>query len=147
MLPLETWHRNHLKSLSFRTFPPPFPTADKLLGTARFFPGAFAACDLNIYFLISHFSVVINGKYCCPKIYFNHRCFSGPYLNKGRIAELPQSVGPGNCVLVLKEVSWMDTLQKSSVSKTPGCLFNYRWVIQKFRLMMSKECLFAYNKV
>uniref|UniRef100_A0A8D2P650 Scm like with four mbt domains 1 n=1 Tax=Zosterops lateralis melanops TaxID=1220523 RepID=A0A8D2P650_ZOSLA len=70
----------------------------------QFFPGAFAACDLNIYFLISHFSVVINGKYCCPKIYFNHRCFSGPYLNKGRIAELPQSVGPGNCVLVLKEV-------------------------------------------
>ncbi|XP_041748336.1 scm-like with four MBT domains protein 1 [Coregonus clupeaformis] len=45
-----------------------------------------------------------NGKYCCPKIYFNHRCFSGPYLNKGRIAELPQFVGPGNCVLVLKEV-------------------------------------------
>lgn len=80
---------------------------NKLLSTARFFPGAFAACDLNICFLISHFSVVINGKYCCPKIYFNHRCFSGPYLNKGRIAELPQSVGPGNCVLVLKEVSWM----------------------------------------
>ncbi|XP_069045733.1 scm-like with four MBT domains protein 1 isoform X2 [Lepisosteus oculatus] len=45
-----------------------------------------------------------NGKYCCPKIYFNHRCFSGPYLNKGRIAELPQCVGPGSCVLVLKEV-------------------------------------------
>uniref|UniRef100_A0A8C2ZEE6 Scm like with four mbt domains 1 n=1 Tax=Cyclopterus lumpus TaxID=8103 RepID=A0A8C2ZEE6_CYCLU len=43
-------------------------------------------------------------KYCCPKIYFNHRCFSGPYLNKGRIAELPQFIGPGNCVLVLKEV-------------------------------------------
>uniref|UniRef100_A0A8C7ZDV0 Scm like with four mbt domains 1 n=1 Tax=Oryzias sinensis TaxID=183150 RepID=A0A8C7ZDV0_9TELE len=37
-------------------------------------------------------------------IYFNHRCFSGPYLNKGRIAELPQFIGPGNCVLVLKEV-------------------------------------------
>ncbi|XP_068951584.1 scm-like with four MBT domains protein 1 [Petaurus breviceps papuanus] len=49
-------------------------------------------------------SVTINGKYFCPKIYFNHRCFSGPYLNKGRIAELPQCVGPGNCVLVLKEV-------------------------------------------
>lgn len=46
-----------------------------------------------------------NGKYSCPKIYFNHRCFSGPYLNKGRIAELPQCVGPGNCVLVMKEVS------------------------------------------
>lgn len=49
-------------------------------------------------------SVMFNGKYCCPKIYFNHRCFSGPYLNKGRIAELPQCVGPGNCVLVLREV-------------------------------------------
>uniref|UniRef100_A0A2D4H5R0 SAM domain-containing protein n=1 Tax=Micrurus lemniscatus lemniscatus TaxID=129467 RepID=A0A2D4H5R0_MICLE len=49
-------------------------------------------------------TIITNGKYCCPKIYFNHRCFSGPYLNKGRIAELPQSVGPGNCVLVLKEV-------------------------------------------
>uniref|UniRef100_A0A8C5UFY5 Scm like with four mbt domains 1 n=1 Tax=Malurus cyaneus samueli TaxID=2593467 RepID=A0A8C5UFY5_9PASS len=70
----------------------------------QFSPGAVPACDLNICFLPSHFSVVINGKYCCPKIYFNHRCFSGPYLNKGRIAELPQSVGPGNCVLVLKEV-------------------------------------------
>ncbi|XP_038597078.1 scm-like with four MBT domains protein 2 [Tachyglossus aculeatus] len=46
----------------------------------------------------------INGKYCCPQLYINHRCFSGPYLNKGRIAELPQSVGPGKCVLVLKEV-------------------------------------------
>ncbi|KAL4656003.1 scm-like with four MBT domains protein 1 isoform X1 [Arapaima gigas] len=46
-----------------------------------------------------------NGKYSCPKIYFNHRCFSGPYLNKGRIAELPQCVGPGSCTLVLKEAS------------------------------------------
>ncbi|XP_078728436.1 scm-like with four MBT domains protein 1 [Lampetra fluviatilis] len=43
------------------------------------------------------------GKYCCPRIFFNHRCFSGRYLNKGRIAELPQSVGPGNCVAVLRE--------------------------------------------
>ncbi|CAH7239982.1 Sfmbt1 [Phodopus roborovskii] len=54
--------------------------------------------------LNSTHSVMTNGKYCCPKIYFNHRCFSGPYLNKGRIAELPQCVGPGNCVLVLREV-------------------------------------------
>ncbi|KAM6214923.1 scm-like with four MBT domains protein 2 [Rhynchocyon petersi] len=46
----------------------------------------------------------INGKYCCPQLFINHRCFSGPYLNKGRIAELPQSVGPGKCVLVLQEV-------------------------------------------
>lgn len=64
-------------------------------------------CSMWFKSLLSHFSVVINGKYCCPKIYFNHRCFSGPYLNKGRIAELPQSVGPGNCVLVLKEVGWL----------------------------------------
>ncbi|XP_052583391.1 scm-like with four MBT domains protein 2 isoform X2 [Peromyscus californicus insignis] len=46
----------------------------------------------------------VNGKYCCPQLFVNHRCFSGPFLNKGRIAELPQSVGPGKCVLVLKEI-------------------------------------------
>ncbi|KAM8801791.1 scm-like with four MBT domains protein 2 isoform 2-T4 [Rhynchonycteris naso] len=46
----------------------------------------------------------VNGKYSCPQLFINHKCFSGPYLNKGRIAELPQSVGPGKCVLVLKEV-------------------------------------------
>lgn len=45
-----------------------------------------------------------NGRYCCAKIFVNHRCFSGPYLNKGRIAELPQAVGPGKCTLVLKEL-------------------------------------------
>uniref|UniRef100_A0A3Q2QIF9 Scm like with four mbt domains 2 n=1 Tax=Fundulus heteroclitus TaxID=8078 RepID=A0A3Q2QIF9_FUNHE len=45
-----------------------------------------------------------NGRYCCSKIYVNQRCFSGPYLNKGRIAELPQAVGPGKCTLVLKEL-------------------------------------------
>ncbi|CAN9508435.1 unnamed protein product [Ophioblennius macclurei] len=45
-----------------------------------------------------------NGRYCCSKIFVNHRCFSGPYLNKGRIAELPQAVGPGKCSLVLKEL-------------------------------------------
>lgn len=58
-------------------------------------------------FVSLRFPVMINGKYCCPKIYFNHRCFSGPYLNKGRIAELPQCVGPGNCVLVLREVRFL----------------------------------------
>ncbi|XP_034382039.1 scm-like with four MBT domains protein 2 isoform X2 [Cyclopterus lumpus] len=44
------------------------------------------------------------SRYCCSKIFVNHRCFSGPYLNKGRIAELPQAVGPGKCTLVLKEL-------------------------------------------
>ncbi|XP_036376367.1 scm-like with four MBT domains protein 2 isoform X1 [Megalops cyprinoides] len=49
-------------------------------------------------------TVSSNGKYCCSQICVNHRCFSGPYLNKGRIAELPQVVGPGKCTLVLREV-------------------------------------------
>ncbi|KAK3101257.1 hypothetical protein FSP39_002207 [Pinctada imbricata] len=40
----------------------------------------------------------------CPKIYYNHRCFSGPSLSKGRIAALPKFVGPGPMVLVMKEV-------------------------------------------
>ncbi|XP_071081791.1 scm-like with four MBT domains protein 1 [Haliotis cracherodii] len=44
------------------------------------------------------------GSGWCPKIYFNHRCFSGPYLSKGRISELPKCVGPGPINLVMKEV-------------------------------------------
>ncbi|XP_061922366.1 scm-like with four MBT domains protein 2 isoform X3 [Entelurus aequoreus] len=48
-----------------------------------------------------------NGRYCCSKVFVNHRCFSGPYLNKGRITELPQAVGPGKCTLVLKELLTM----------------------------------------
>ena len=44
------------------------------------------------------------GSSWCPKIYFNHKCFSGPFLSKGRIAELPRCVGPGPIPLVMKEV-------------------------------------------
>ncbi|KAG7467689.1 scm-like with four MBT domains protein 2 isoform X1 [Solea senegalensis] len=44
------------------------------------------------------------GRSCCSQIFVNHRCFSGPFLNKGRISELPQSVGPGKCPLVLKQL-------------------------------------------
>uniref|UniRef100_A0A8C5DW61 SAM domain-containing protein n=1 Tax=Gouania willdenowi TaxID=441366 RepID=A0A8C5DW61_GOUWI len=68
--------------------------------------GVFLCTLFGFYLICTHFVLIGqgNGKYCCPKIYFNHRCFSGPYLNKGRIAELPQFIGPGNCVLVLKEV-------------------------------------------
>ncbi|XP_054258625.1 scm-like with four MBT domains protein 1 isoform X2 [Macrosteles quadrilineatus] len=40
----------------------------------------------------------------CPKIYFNHTCFSGPFLSKNRLAGLPRHVGPGPVVLVMKEV-------------------------------------------
>lgn len=64
---------------------------------------AFMMGQLMIF--IFYFSGSANGRYCCSKIFVNHRCFSGPYLNKGRIAELPQDVGPGKCTLVLKEVS------------------------------------------
>uniref|UniRef100_A0A9J8CNT1 Scm like with four mbt domains 2 n=1 Tax=Cyprinus carpio carpio TaxID=630221 RepID=A0A9J8CNT1_CYPCA len=50
---------------------------------------------------------LVNGKYCCSQLFINHRCFSGPYLNKGRIAELPKAVGPGKCAVVLKEILTM----------------------------------------
>uniref|UniRef100_A0A672T8B0 Scm like with four mbt domains 2 n=1 Tax=Sinocyclocheilus grahami TaxID=75366 RepID=A0A672T8B0_SINGR len=50
---------------------------------------------------------LVNGKYCCSQLFVNHRCFSGPYLNKGRIAELPKAVGPGKCAVVLKEILTM----------------------------------------
>ena len=40
----------------------------------------------------------------CPKIYFNYRCFTGPYVSKGRLMLLPQSVGPGPVSLVIREV-------------------------------------------
>lgn len=48
--------------------------------------------------------IASDAKAWCPTIFFNHRCFSGPYLSKGRIAELPRDVGPGPVTLVLKEV-------------------------------------------
>ncbi|GIX76142.1 scm-like with four MBT domains protein 2 [Caerostris darwini] len=47
------------------------------------------------------------GQHCkswCPKIYFNHRCFTGPLLSKSRLAELPQAIGPGPLHLVIQEV-------------------------------------------
>jgi hypothetical protein len=40
----------------------------------------------------------------CPKIYFNHKCFTGPFLSKGKLAQLPKTVGPGPVTLVLREV-------------------------------------------
>lgn len=47
------------------------------------------------------------GEDWINKVYYNPKCFSGPYLNKGRIAELPKSVGPGMVPLVLREVLHM----------------------------------------
>jgi len=39
-----------------------------------------------------------------PKIFFNKRCFTGPLLSKGRLAEAPESYGPGRVVKTLKDV-------------------------------------------
>uniref|UniRef100_A0AAR2JDE1 SAM domain-containing protein n=1 Tax=Pygocentrus nattereri TaxID=42514 RepID=A0AAR2JDE1_PYGNA len=69
-------------------------------------------CEANSYPLTAIRKAVCQSQkkiavYCCSQIFINHRCFSGPYLNKGRIAELPQTVGPGKCTLVLKEVLTM----------------------------------------
>lgn len=44
------------------------------------------------------------AKSWCPRIYFNHKCFTGPALSKSKICELPQYVGPGPVILVLQEV-------------------------------------------
>ena len=53
-------------------------------------------------------TVIIAGSSSwCPKIYFNYRCFTGPYLSKGRLMLLPQSVGPGPVMLVMREVLTM----------------------------------------
>ena len=42
-----------------------------------------------------------------PKIYFNHSCFSGPFLSKSRISELPSFLGPGHIRLIVKEMLGM----------------------------------------
>lgn len=39
-----------------------------------------------------------------PKIYFNHTCFSGPFLSKGRILELPECIEPRGVKSMVKEM-------------------------------------------
>ncbi|KAH0617158.1 hypothetical protein JD844_028892, partial [Phrynosoma platyrhinos] len=76
----------------------------------------------------------INGRYSCPALFINHRCFSGPHLNKGRLAELPQSVGPGKCVLVLKEVLSMvinSAYRPGSVLRELQLVEDPRWNFQE----------------
>lgn len=43
-------------------------------------------------------------KAWCPRIFFNHKCFTGPALSKSKICELPRFVGPGPVLLVIQEV-------------------------------------------
>nr|XP_056702594.1 scm-like with four MBT domains protein 2 [Euleptes europaea] len=76
----------------------------------------------------------INGRYGCPALFINHRCFSGPHLNKGRLAELPQSVGPGKCVLVLKEVLSMvinSAYKPGSVLRELQLVEDPQWNVQE----------------
>ena len=47
---------------------------------------------------------ILNEKSQYIKIYFNHKCFTGPSLSKSKISTLPQYVGPGPLRLVLEEV-------------------------------------------
>lgn len=47
---------------------------------------------------------IINEKSMYIRIYFNHKCFTGPSLSKGKICSLPQYVGPGPLRLVIEEV-------------------------------------------
>ncbi|RWS31671.1 scm-like with four MBT domains protein 1 isoform X4 [Leptotrombidium deliense] len=50
-------------------------------------------------------NLIPNGsKAWCPRIYFNHKCFTGPALSKSKICELPRFVGPGPVQLVIQEV-------------------------------------------
>jgi len=56
---------------------------------------------------LSSYVYITGSSSWCPKIYFNYRCFTGPYLSKGRLMLLPQSVGPGPVTLVVREVLTM----------------------------------------
>lgn len=39
-----------------------------------------------------------------PKIYFNHGCFSGPFLSKSRILDLPESLNISHVRVMVKEM-------------------------------------------
>lgn len=54
--------------------------------------------------ILHYFFSEQHGRSWCPKIYFNHRCFTGPLLSKSRLAELPKAIGPGPVNLVMNEV-------------------------------------------
>ncbi|XP_058046826.1 scm-like with four MBT domains protein 2 isoform X7 [Ahaetulla prasina] len=78
-----------------------------------------------------------NGRYNCPVLFINHRCFSGPHLNKGRLAELPRSVGPGKCVLVLKEILRMvinSAYKPRSILRELQLVNDPRWNFQEENL-------------
>lgn len=52
----------------------------------------------------SNFDLILDEKTTYIRIYFNHKCFTGPSLSKSKICTLPQYVGPGPLRLVMEEV-------------------------------------------
>lgn len=45
-----------------------------------------------------------NTEEWCDKIFFNYKCYSGPFLSRNKLSQLPKSVGPGPLFLVIREV-------------------------------------------
>lgn len=80
----------------------------------------------------------------CPRIYFNHKCFTGPLLSKSKIRELPRFVGPGPVLLVLQEV----ISKIISVAYVPPRVLNelssqnFEANLQKFSIEKTQEILF-----
>lgn len=61
--------------------------------------------DLNaLNFRQTDLNYMLNEKSNYIKIFFNHKCFTGPSLSKSKICSLPQYVGPGPLRLVMEEV-------------------------------------------
>lgn len=58
----------------------------------------------DIHYRQLDFDFILQEKNNYIKIYFNHKCFTGPSLSKSKICSLPQYVGPGPMHLVLEEV-------------------------------------------
>ncbi|XP_077295984.1 scm-like with four MBT domains protein 2 [Arctopsyche grandis] len=60
----------------------------------------------------------------CDRIYFNYKCYSGPFLSKNKLSQLPKHVGPGPLSLVIREVLNMII----SVAYKPGRLLkDWEW--------------------
>lgn len=58
----------------------------------------------DMYYRQIDFDTILQEKANYIKIFFNHKCFTGPSLSKSKICSLPQYVGPGPMHLVLDEV-------------------------------------------
>lgn len=50
-----------------------------------------------------HPSTLVHNEWC-DRIFFNYKCYSGPFLSKNKLSQLPKQVGPGPLRLVMREV-------------------------------------------